>query len=242
MATIELPTRHDHNEPHTSGHGSKLNWLRAAVLGANDGIVSIAGLVVGVAGATNSQGVILAAGLAGIIAGAISMAAGEYVSVSSQRDSEKALLKKERQELRDFPDEELAELTALYEAKGLKSSTAFTVAKELTEHDAFAAHVDAELNIDPHNLTNPWHAAFASAAAFLVGAILPMLAILIPPEAIRVPVAFLSVIVALAITGVVSAKVSEAEVFTVVTRVVTGGAVAMAVTYGIGKLFGVSGI
>lgn len=229
-------------EPHAPSTVAKLNWLRASVLGANDGIVSIAGLVLGVAGATNSSGAIITAGIAGIIAGAISMAAGEYVSVSSSRDTEKALLKKEKHELRMFPDAELLELTALYERKGLSKKTATLVAKELTKRDAFAAHVDAELNIDPDNLTNPWHAAIASAVAFLAGALIPLVAIILPPPDLRVPVAFMSVIFALAITGTVSAKVGGASPWRATVRVVTGGALAMAVTYGIGRLFNISGI
>lgn len=231
-----------HVEPHAPNHASRLNWLRATVLGANDGIVSIAGLVAGVAGATDSVGIIFTAGLAGIIAGAISMAAGEYVSVSSQRDSEKALLAKERAELRDFPKEELAELANLYEKKGLQKSTALLVAKELTAKDAFLAHADAELGIDPHNLTNPWHAAFASAAAFLVGAVIPLVAILVPPSGVRIPVAFASVVVALGINGMMSARVGYANVFRAVIRVIIGGILAMTVTYGIGKFFNVSEI
>ena len=231
-----------HPEPHKSSTVSKLNWLRASVLGANDGIVSIAGLVVGVAGATDSIQIILTAGTAGIVAGAISMAAGEYVSVSSSRDTERALLEKERYELKHFPEEELKELASIYEHKGLSSATALIVANELTAKDAYKAHVDAELGIDPDNLTNPWHAAFASAAAFLIGASIPMTAILIPPVAYRIPVAFASVLVALAITGTVSAKIGDAKVMQAVIRVVGGGALAMAVTYGVGKFFGVSGI
>lgn len=236
--SMQLP----HQEPEHFIFGSKLNWLRAAVLGANDGIVSIAGLVVGVAGATNSQSIILTAGIAGIIAGAISMAAGEYVSVSSSRDTEAALLDKERRELREFPEEELHELAVIYEQKGLSKQTAETVAKELTEHDAFAAHAEAELHIDPNDLTNPWHAAIASAVAFTAGALIPLIAILAPPDTIRVPIAFISVIGALAITGTMSALVGGANIMRAVTRVVLGGILAMAVTYGIGKLFGVSGI
>ncbi len=233
---------HTHHEPHATNHLSKLNWLRASVLGANDGIVSIAGLVLGVAGATSSQTVIVAAGFAGIIAGAISMAAGEYVSVSSSRDTEKALLEKERFELKNYPKEELEELAHLYEKKGLSASTAHLVAKELTAHDAFAAHVDVELGIDPDNLTNPWHAAFASALSFLAGALIPLIAILLPAEALRIPITFISVVIALIITGVLSAKAGEANVLKAVIRVVIGGAVAMVVTYGIGRLVGVAGI
>lgn len=211
-------------------------------MGANDGIVSIAGLVMGVAGATSSTNAILTAGIAGIVAGAISMAAGEYVSVSSSRDTEKALLDKEREELKRYPEQELLELATIYEKKGLSKKTAMTVAKELSDHDAIAAHFDAELGIDPSNLTNPWHAASASAAAFLAGAVIPLIAILLPPEAMRIPVAFISVVIALIITGTVSAKAGGADTVRATFRVVTGGALAMAVTYGIGRLFGVSGI
>lgn len=233
---------HDQEEPHLPSTTAKLNWLRASVLGANDGIVSIAGLVVGVAGATDSSGIILATGIAGIIAGAISMAAGEYVSVSSSRDTEKALLRKEKYELENFPEAELDELVMIYERKGLSRKTATIVAEELTAKDAFAAHVDAELNIDPDNLTNPWHAAFASAVSFFLGALIPMVAMVLPPVSVRVPFTFASVLVALMITGYVSAKIGGAHVWQAVIRVVAGGALAMAITYGVGKLFGVSGL
>lgn len=220
----------------------KLNWLRASVLGANDGIVSIAGLVLGVAGATNSPTAILAAGIAGIVAGAISMAAGEYVSVSSSRDTEVALLQKERYELKNFPEKELEELALIYRQKGLTQKTSELVAKELSKKDVFAAHAHAELSIDPNNLTNPWHAALASSGAFLTGAMIPLITIIIPPASIKVPVTFASVIVALAITGILSAKVGGANVVRATIRVVLGGALAMIVTYFIGKLFAVSGI
>lgn len=231
----------NHPEPHTGGTGTKLNWLRAGVLGANDGIVSIAGLVVGVAGATSSTTVILTAGIAGVVAGAISMAAGEYVSVSSSRDSEKALLKKEAYELQYYPEKELEELSRIYEQKGLSSKTAYLVADELTKKDPYKAHVEAELGINPNELTNPWHAAFASAASFLAGALIPILAVL-TPSSIRIPFTFFSVVIALAITGTISAKIGGAGVVRAVVRVVTGGIVAMIVTYGIGRLFNVSGI
>jgi VIT1/CCC1 family predicted Fe2+/Mn2+ transporter len=231
-----------HTESHLSSRNVKLNWLRASVLGANDGIVSIAGLVVGVAGATSSQSVIFTAGLAGIIAGAISMAAGEYVSVSSQRDTEEAILRQEQNELDTYPQQELKELMEIYRKKGLKKSTAELVAKELSEHDVFKAHVDAELGMNPDDLTNPWHAAIASAASFLVGAIIPLIAILLPPESIRVPTAFVSVIIALLMTATLSAKVGRANVITASIRVISGGVLAMLVTYGIGRMFGVAGI
>lgn len=231
-----------HLEQHGRSHESKLNWLRAGVLGANDGIVSIAGLVLGVAGASHGIGVIVTAGVAGIVAGAISMAAGEYVSVSSQRDTEKALLAQERYELKHYPEEELHELAGIYERKGLSAKTAMVVAKELTAHDAMAAHFDAELGIDPNNLTNPWHAAIASALSFFVGALIPLIVILIPPYSLKAPITFIAVIVALAITGVLSAKIGKANALRATLRVVFGGALAMAVTYFIGSLFHTVGI
>ena len=157
-------------EPHAAGLAGRLNWLRAGVLGANDGIVSVAGIVVGVAGATPSRGPVFTAGLAGLVAGAVSMALGEYVSVSSQRDSEQALLAKERAELRDMPEAELKELAEIYERKGLRPETARQVAIELTEHDVLTAHAEAELGVHPDDLASPGHAAFASAVAFVAGA------------------------------------------------------------------------
>jgi VIT1/CCC1 family predicted Fe2+/Mn2+ transporter len=185
-------------EPHAGGIAGRLNWLRAAVLGANDGIVSVAGIVIGVAGATTSRGPIFTAGLAGLVAGAVSMALGEYVSVSSQRDSEHAQIRQEKRELASTPEAELTELTALYEAKGLSAATARTVAAELTARNALSAHLDAELHIDPADIPSPVQAAGASALSFVSGALLPMLAILLPPASWRVPVAFAAVLVALA--------------------------------------------
>ena len=229
-------------EPHYGGFASRLNWLRAGVLGANDGIVSIAGIVTGVAGATAARGPILTAGVAGLFAGAISMALGEYVSVSSQRDSEKALLDKERDELAEYPTQEFAELVSLYQAKGLSEQTARTVAEELSRHDAFAAHVDVELGIDPSELTSPWHAALASATAFTIGAVLPLVAILAPPAGWRVPVTFVAVLAALAVTGEVSARLGGTSRRAAVARVVIGGALGMLVTYGIGRLVHTAGV
>jgi len=223
-------------------YSRKLNWLRASVLGANDGIVSIAGLVVGVAGATGSQGVIFTAGLAGIVAGAISMASGEYISVSSSRDTELSLLRKERSELKNNPDRELEELVEMYEKKGLKKTTAITVAKELTARDPIAAHFDVELGIDPNDLTSPWNAAVASAAAFLVGALIPLFSIIISPASARIQITFFSVIIALVLTGILSAKIGEANPMRATIRIVLGGALAMMITYGVGRLFQVSGI
>lgn len=219
---------------------SKLNWLRAMVLGANDGIVSIAGLVIGVASATDSIEIILTAGIAGISAGAISMAAGEYVSVSSSRDSELAMLNKERYELKHFPKEEMEELIEIYQKKGLSKKTATVVAQELSAYNSYAAHIDAELRIDPNNLTNPWHAAFASAAAFLVGAVIPLTAVVLPVSEVRILFAFLAVVVALMITGAISATIGNAPIMRSVVRVVLGGIFAMVTTYIIGYVFGIN--
>ncbi|GAA1482343.1 VIT family protein [Gordonia sinesedis] len=232
------PTPHA-GEPHTGAAlGNRLNWLRAGVLGANDGIVSTAGIVVGVAAATAERGPVLTAGIAGLAAGAVSMALGEYVSVSTQRDSEKSLLAKERRELREQPRAEFEELVGLYQAKGLSRETACRVARELTEHDAFAAHIDAELGIDPDNLTNPWQAALSSAVSFTLGALLPLLAIVLPPESWRIPVTFVAVIAALALTGSISARLGGSTIGRPTLRVVIGGAIAMAVTFAIGRLVG----
>jgi vacuolar iron transporter family protein len=236
------PTPAHSGEPHFGRFASRLNWLRAGVLGANDGIVSVAGIVTGVAGATTARAPILTAGVAGLVAGAISMALGEYVSVSSQRDTERALLDKERRELAETPDQEFVELVGLYRAKGLSEQTARTVASELTAHDPFAAHVDAELGIDPHELTNPWHAAGASAAAFTVGAILPVIAVLLAPVAWRVPVTFVAVLAALALTGEISARLGGTSRRAAVGRVVIGGALGMLVTYSVGHLIGAAGL
>lgn len=225
-------------EPHAGSVSSKLNWLRAGVLGANDGIVSTAGIVVGVAAATAEREPILTAGIAGLVAGAVSMALGEYVSVSTQRDTERALLKTERRELRDDPAAELDELAALYEAKGLSVATARTVAEELTDHDAFSAHVDIELGIDPTELTNPWQAALSSAVSFTVGALLPLLAILLPPTHWRIPVTVVAVLIALVVTGAVSAGIGGAQKDRAVLRNVLGGGLALAVTYVVGHLVG----
>lgn len=222
--------------------GSKLNWLRAAVLGANDGIVSISSVIVGVAGATQDTKVILTAGVASLVAGALSMAVGEYVSVSSQRDTERALLAKEKLELETVPDQELEELIVIYQKKGLSRPTAELVGRELTDYDAFGAHAEAELHIDPNNLTEPLHAAYASGLAFLCGAIIPILAIVLAPAKYDIPATFVSVVIALVITGGVSAKIGGAHKRTAIVRVVVGGIIAMLVTYGVGKLFGVVGL
>jgi vacuolar iron transporter family protein len=226
------------DEPHAGGLANRLNWLRAGVLGANDGIVSVAAIAVGVAGATPLLGPILAASVAGLVGGAISMALGEYVSVSSQRDSERALIAKERTELATMPQEELAELTKLYQDKGLSPQTACQVAKELTANDALAAHLDAELNIDQNDIVSPWRAAYASALAFTIGGLLPLLAMLIFPASMRIPATFAAVLLALAITGATGGYLGDSPILRPMVRVVVGGALALAATFLIGRLLG----
>jgi VIT1/CCC1 family predicted Fe2+/Mn2+ transporter len=232
---------HDH-EPHAPGTADRLNRLRAGVLGANDGIVSVAAVVVGVAGATTSLPAIIAAGSAALVGGAISMALGEYVSVSSSRDTTRALIEKERHELATMPEQELAELAELYRAKGLSETTARTVAEELTAHDALAAHLEVELNIDEDDIVSPWAAAAASALAFLIGAVLPMVAILLPPEPARIPDCFAAVLDALVLTGTISARIGGTHPLRATLRVVIGGALALAATFLVGRLLGTAGL
>ena len=225
-------------EPHSNGTQARLNWLRAGVLGANDGIISTAGLVVGVAAATPERTAVLVAGVAALVAGAVSMALGEYVSVSSARDTERAMIDRERRELAEDPEGELAELAEIYRRKGLTAETANRVAAELSAGDALTAHVEAELGLDPHERTNPWHAAVASAIAFTVGSVLPLVAVVAAPIGIRIPVTIAAVVLALAVTGSVSAHIGGAGRRRAMVRLLLGGALAMGVTYGIGALLG----
>jgi VIT1/CCC1 family predicted Fe2+/Mn2+ transporter len=226
------------DEPHSAGLNNRLNWLRAGVLGANDGIVSTAGIVIGAVGATSNSSAILIAGVAGLAAGAMSMGAGEYVSVSTQRDSELALLAKERRELAEEPEEELAELAGLYVDKGLSPELALEVAQQLTAHDALGAHAEAELGIDPDDISSPAHAALASMVSFTIGALLPLLTITLVATGARVWVTVLAVVLALAFTGFTSARLGFADPRRAVLRNVLGGLFAMAVTYGIGAALG----
>jgi VIT1/CCC1 family predicted Fe2+/Mn2+ transporter len=231
------PTPHQ-GEPHGAGLSQRLNWLRAGVLGANDGIVSTAGLVVGVAGATAARGAILTAGVAGLVAGAVSMALGEYVSVSSQRDSERALIAKEKDELARMPVQELAELTQLYQDKGLSPQTARQVAEELTAQDALAAHLEVELNIDQDDIVSPWRAAYTSAVSFLIGGLLPVLAMIIFPASMRISATFVAVLIALAITGAAGGYLGGSPLLRPTVRVLVGGALALGATFLIGRLLG----
>ncbi len=214
------------------------NWLRAAVLGANDGVVSTAGLVLGVASAGASRSAIVTAGVAGLVSGALSMAAGEYVSVSSQRDTEEADLRLEARELAADPAGELAELAAIYEARGLSPALARQVARELSVSDALAAHARDELGLEEDRRARPLQAAWASAASFSIGAVLPLLAIALSPAGARIWVAVVATLVALAILGEEGARLGGAPRVRATLRVVGWGALAMAVTSGIGALVG----
>ncbi|KEO85541.1 membrane protein [Erythrobacter sp. JL475] len=224
---------------HTETHAiERIGWLRAAVLGANDGIVSTASLMVGVAGASAGKPEVLLAGVAGLAAGALSMAAGEYVSVSSQSDTEAADLARERTELATQPEAELAELAGIYEARGLSPDLARQVAEELTAHDALAAHARDELAINDLTRARPLQAGLASAATFAIGAGLPLLVGLLVPTAQLTLAVVISSLLALAVLGVLAARAGGAPVLRPVARVVFWGALAMAVTFGVGALFG----
>ena len=223
---------------HAKISNNRLNAIRAAVLGANDGIVSVASIILGVAGATTNRTAILTAGLAGLAAGALSMAVGEYVSVSSQRDTEKAYIATEKWHLEHHPEEEFEDLAATFQAKGLSAKTAHQVARELTDHDAVKAHLDAELGVNEADLTSPGSAAVASLGAFAVGGIIPLATIMAVNHDLRLVATFLAVLVALAITGYLSATIGHAPRPRAMARVVFGGAAAMALTYSIGHIFG----
>jgi vacuolar iron transporter family protein len=238
---FNIPVADEHpGEQHHNGLAERLNWLRAGVLGANDGIVSVAGLVVGVAGATADRVVILTAGVASLVAGALSMAGGEYVSVSTQRDTERAALDLERFELRTMPEAEERELADSYADRGLSPELAAQVAHELTRKDALRAHAEAELQIDPDSLTSPWQAAWASFLAFTVGGLIPLLTIAFPTTGLRVWTCGAAVIVGLALTGLLSARLGNAGVTRAVLRNVGVGALTMVVTYYVGVLFGIA--
>jgi VIT1/CCC1 family predicted Fe2+/Mn2+ transporter len=214
---------------------NRLNWLRAGVLGANDGIVSTAAIVLGMAGATAERGPILFAGLIGLLAGALSMAAGEFVSVSTQRDTERALLGRQRLRLADQPAAERDALATAFVDRGLDADLAGRVADGLTTHDALAAHASTRFGVDADQPTQPAHAAVASFVAFVLGAAVPLLAAAVAPVAWYVVVA---VVVALAVTGAVSARLGRSPMLPAVARNVAGGLIAMAVTFGLGSLVG----
>lgn len=243
MSSVTPENGEQVSEPHAmAGAAARLNWLRAAVLGANDGIVSVAAVVVGVAGAGAATAILVATGLAALVGGALSMALGEYVSVSSQRDSQRAMIELERQELEDDPDAELAELAGMYRAQGLTESTARRVAEELTAHDALKAHLAIELRLHEDDVVSAWHAAAASAASFLVGGLLPFLTIVLVTGPLRVPVTFVAVVAALGATGAFGARIGGSPIALATSRVIIGGALALAATFALGRLIGASGL
>ena len=225
------------DDPH---YITRSNWLRAAVLGANDGLVSVSSLVVGVAAADPSPRAVLIAGAAGLAAGAMSMAAGEYVSVSSQSDTERADIERERVALRETPEAEFEELKAIYVERGLSDKTAESVARELTEKDALAAHVRDELGLSDIHAANPLQAAVASGLTFSVAAAVPVVAAWLAPASAIIPTVLIVTVLALVVLGALGAKAGAAPVLPAVLRVVGWGVFAMAVTAGVGWLFGVS--
>lgn len=218
----------------------KSNWLRAAVLGANDGILSTASIAVGVAAASTTRDPVILAALAGLVAGALSMAAGEYVSVSSQTDLEKADIERERQELIEMPEEELQNLARIYEHRGLTKETALQVARELTNHDALAAHVRDELGISDHHQTNPIQAALASGASFTFGGVFPLLVSLLAPLSTMVYWQYTLAILFLGLLGTLAAYTGGSPVWKAVIRIVIWGTLAMAVSALVGYMFGVN--
>lgn len=224
-----------HKELHRS---ERIGWLRAAVLGANDGIVSTASLVLGVAAGGGDRGGILIAGVAGLVAGAMSMAAGEYVSVSSQVDTEEADLTRERGELATSADSERAELARIYVARGLDPGLAAQVAEQLMTHDALGAHARDELGISDLTRARPVQAAFASAGTFSVGAALPLISVVLVPAGLLTPVVAIASLAFLGLLGGLAARAGGASAMTGAARVTFWGALAMAVTYGAGALFG----
>ena len=224
-----------HREAHNIG---RIGWLRAAILGANDGIVSTASLIVGVAAAGAARNSILVSGIAGLVAGAMSMAAGEYVSVSSQADTEKADLAREQGELLTQPESELAELTAIYVGRGLTPALAAEVARQFTDKDAIGTHARDELGISDATAARPVLAAVTSALSFTLGAIFPVIVVLIVPGATLAWTVSLASLVFLALLGAIGARAGGANIMIATTRVAFWGCAAMAVTAGIGALFG----
>lgn len=222
-------------EPHMI---NRSNWLRAAVLGANDGIVSVSALIVGVAAADPSRQAILVAGAAGLAAGAMSMAAGEYVSVSSQSDIERADLERERAALAQVPEQELAELAAIFESRGMSRATAMQAAREVTAHDALAAHAREELGIYDMNHANPLQAAVTSLATFAAAAAVPVMAAVLAPAGMVIPVVLAVTLIALGALGAIGARAGGASVLPATIRVLVWGGFAMAVTMGVGRVFG----
>lgn len=227
-------------EAHSTSVNARLNTLRAGVLGANDGIVSTSALLLGVIATGAGSTAVFTAGLAAAVAGAVSMALGEYVSVSAQRDSEKSLIAKETGELAEMPVEETEELAQILEGYGISAATAHQAAEEIAAGDPLAAHLQLELGIDEEDLTNPWAAAGSSAVSFILGALLPMLAVLIAPHSAAAVVVTVVTLLTLAVTGCTSARLAGNPMLRSCLRLVIGGALGLVVTYAVGSLFDVA--
>lgn len=228
---------HTATEPHAASSASKLNWLRAGVLGANDGIVSTACILLGVIAAGSGTEAIMVAAVAGAVAGAVSMALGEYVSVSAQRDSERHFVNLETTELRDYPEEEHEELVGILQGYGVSREVADQAVKDIEAGDPLKAHLQLELGMDGEELTNPWAAAISSAISFSLGALLPIISVLVAPEASRGLAVTIVTLLTLALTGLISAWISGTNKLRAIVRLLIGGALGLAVTYGIGLLF-----
>ncbi len=236
QAEAMTPSAHP-DDPHYVGRGG---WLRAAVLGGNDGIISVASLIIGVAAATPALSVVVISGVAGLVAGAMSMAAGEYISVSAQRDSEQADIEREKRALEQMPSEEFDELVAIYKERGLSHETACAVARELMAKDPLSAHLRDELGLSDELAARPLQAAIASGATFTTSAALPVLAAVLSPLDWVIPSVVIISLIALAVLGAIGAKLGGAPLVPAATRVMVWGAIAMAATALIGSLFGIA--
>lgn len=242
MSISEAVVDGHNSEPHHSSFGSKLNWLRAGVLGANDGIVSTACILLGVIAAGSETSAIMLAGVAAAVAGAVSMALGEYVSVSAQRDTERYYIDLEKRELKEMPEEEHKEMVDILRGYGITDATADKAVSEMEQNDPLKAHLQLELGIDDEELTNPWVAAGASAFAFTVGALLPILSVLAAPKSAQAIVVTVVTLLTLTLTGFISAKLSGTKVSRSVLRLLIGGALGLVITYFAGALFGSAGV
>lgn len=238
VPTGDSPPGEGHTREAHGGSNARLNWLRAGVLGANDGIVSTACIILGVVAAGSEVPQIVLAGIAAAVAGAVSMALGEYVSVSAQRDTERRLIELESAELRDMPEEEHAELVGILRGYGVTPATADAAAREIEKSDPLSAHLRLELGIDSDDLTSPWAAAISSAIAFTAGSALPLLSVVIAPLGARAVTVTIVTLATLALTGYISARLSDTNRTRSVLRLLVGGAIGLAVTYGAGSLFG----
>lgn len=238
VSKLAVMSYETHNEQQNSGLASRLNWLRAGVLGANDGIVSTAGIVVGVVAAGASSSSILTAGIAAVVAGAVSMALGEFVSVSAQRDTEQELVRIHRDAHQSDQSLETKDIVTSLQELGITRDTAIQAAQEMSPQQRLAGHLRVELGLDEEDLTSPWAAAAASAFSFVLGSVLPLIVAIAAQDGAKAWMTILATLIALTITGAISARISEGSHVRSVARLVIGGAIALLVTFGIGWIFG----